>query len=384
MVLPKLPRPVHEALSCVGHFHTLVWIFESLGGGGLIALAIGGVQRALHSSVDWILIGVGFVTSSALFFFAIWLQHRVPSPTAGGAVVPSIPAPQQVGEPQPSGRELKDQCELRGQIRSLEDRLASAQEQVRKTRELSEKFWKLKESAREIRRRWTHTDFEVHPALRASWECRAGQPAPPWQQKALAWHKELTTIETFQVMMQGNAPYLTSLDFEGIMEVLDSKEREQQQLPVRNIQCGPSSPRIFIARCGMSRPMSCFFLTNQFDQPAYRAGLHAIDLGRRYSASHLAEVDVVLQSHGDSNCLLLDIRDEHGGGIAGTTALWHALQDRTTNSNGYKIPALVTLRFEDALGHTFVSRHSLEPHPQDHEIVTASFINVEELTLRVP
>ena len=74
--MPRLPHSVHQALSWIGHVHTLVWIVESIGGAGVIAVVLAATQRLLHSAVEWTLIVVSFGISSLLFFLALWPHNR--------------------------------------------------------------------------------------------------------------------------------------------------------------------------------------------------------------------------------------------------------------------------------------------------------------------
>jgi hypothetical protein len=96
--MAKLQILVRSALTWIGQFRTAIWIVRSLGGGTLIAVVIGAVQKLVRSQLDWIIIGTGFLASGVLIYLAqrmqrppVGLSPIAPSQTVMSPEKPTVP-----------------------------------------------------------------------------------------------------------------------------------------------------------------------------------------------------------------------------------------------------------------------------------------------------
>ena len=89
----------------------------------------------------------------------------------------------------------------------------------------------MKQTMREIRRRWPECLFVRRPTDRLSWSPLVGQPETGMSgtelEKALQWHDEFMRVFSFEV---SNCPKMT---WEETMVFLDRHERDKRGLPVQ-------------------------------------------------------------------------------------------------------------------------------------------------------
>lgn len=69
----KLLRHVWEWIE---HYHTLVWIIESVGAAGVISAFLAALLKFLHQQIEWFLIGGIFALSSFLFGVALYARNK--------------------------------------------------------------------------------------------------------------------------------------------------------------------------------------------------------------------------------------------------------------------------------------------------------------------
>jgi hypothetical protein len=99
---------------------------------------------------------------------------------------------------------------------------------------VAERLWVLKEGLREIKRRWPNAkDFIAHPLCREQWAIGPKDKVPEWWEKAEEWYKEAHRSLVHETT--GTDLYLSSLDLDGVMEVIDSSERIGINQQVRNM-----------------------------------------------------------------------------------------------------------------------------------------------------
>jgi hypothetical protein len=109
---------------------------------------------------------------------------------------------------------------------------------------VAERLWVLKEGLREIRRRWPNAEeFIAHPLDRTEWAIGPKDLVPAWWERADEWYKEAN-----RTLSPGKPDlYLPSLQFDGVIEAIDSLERVGIRLPIRNLYVSPNEGPVIVA-----------------------------------------------------------------------------------------------------------------------------------------
>jgi hypothetical protein len=103
----------------------------------------------------------------------------------------------------------------------------------------------LKERLREIKRRWpTAEEFIAHPLDRAEWAIGPKDRVPPWWERADEWYKEANRTLVHETRPELHLP---SLDFDGVVEAIDSLERIGTRLPIRNVYVSPGEAPVIVS-----------------------------------------------------------------------------------------------------------------------------------------
>jgi hypothetical protein len=187
-------------------------------------------------------------------------------------------------------RKLQDQVyALQTKATTAELALHSEREQANSQLEMSGKIWELKSEARAIRRRWTGSYFEHRPLDKGCWNEKTAVGygnshwPPPYLDRALAWFDGFWSL--WLRLAPGQSPdqnFMKSLDFDGVVEVLDIAERRSRGIVTAELP--NASPLVDITRYGSGAGPNGFtgegfFLRNERDKAALDVQIDPVKLG---------------------------------------------------------------------------------------------------------
>jgi hypothetical protein len=258
----------------------------------------------------------------------------------------------------------------------------------RSRNELIGKIGILKAVAREIKRSNPSADFNKRPLFRASWNPTPNSPTPIWFNKAAQWHDEVCGLDRSKKL---SSPYLCSLGFDGVMELLDDAERDYLGLPIQKEQIVSGSPDIQITRWGIQEPESeqgsgrlgryCLFVANH-GGPACRVEIRPSLFGPYVIESCAPAIETLLKEHGEG-FFWMQARGPHPSrgmlSLSDATLSKLARENIQGNSNGFSLPVPLSVQFQDSLGGWHITRHEMTFRDNGSPFV--QYINHEVLTM---
>ena len=227
---------------------------------------------------------------------------------------------------------------------------------------LADKFWKLKNQARRIRRCWPDSPFERHPVARLVWEKQV-YANTGWFRSAIAWH------ESFENLIEHVTEYHKALSLEELIGFLDNEERRRRG---RLQASKPTpSPIVTITRYG-SRAVTGggtefgFFITNFGSAPASDIVIHGLRFGshRIYFPGTIATLAV----QGDAFVPQRVTTNESGNAVRNVT-LVKIISDWQTALDTFDLNLSIWLSYKDLVETRYTNMTELKMNPEQTELI---------------
>lgn len=244
----------------------------------------------------------------------------------------------------------------------------------------TEQIWSLKEQARDIKRRWPESDFARMPANRDLWITPRRFPGPrtddrAWLASATTWYNRFST---FGPIAHQNFTYLSSLDFDELMDFLD---RLSAGLPNRHASISSFEPLLVAIRYGESPDgsQSGIFIRNHYSNPAFAPKVMPLNLGG-WRISFSGEPTAIADKDGEVFVPMMILRAADGqkftdGDLPDTIRNWHECSDN------WGMPILLRVAYKASSGSGYLSRHIAmrDVNNKQAGYLSISFVNCERL-----
>lgn len=234
--------------------------------------------------------------------------------------------------------------------------------------ERSEKIWSLKRHAREIRRRWPNSDFAWYPAAKALWVNPAAVPAGltdsdnnrEWVADAIRWHDE---FRAYTFVVGHDESYSNSLEFDELMEHLDSEERARGGIIEASL---PANRPTVVAEYGIKSSGSGnhgFYIWNLNLRAAFDVRIAPLRLGNR-RVFFVGRVAVLDRDHGKT---FMELTVSEPGGTMVGADLYTVIDTWRKQADYWAFPLLLRIVYRDNDASWYMTTCLLETDPNDRD-----------------